>query len=310
MKYKTGQTVVHKTPIDSNPMNLQTKLQASIRSYFDNQLSPETRRAYKTDLEHFAARTHRIPLNQITQTHVIEYREYLLGSFKPATAVRRLAAVRGFFKHLTASGLLSVDPTAGVKMPRKPDNANTEALTDAEVVSMLQSCDDTRFGRWEYALVSVLAYLGLRRAEVCSLTIDALGSDRGIQTLKVIGKGSKERILPIPEHLGNALLAIRNTSRAHINRKQLLVRPDGKALKPDHIYYIVKKIAQRCNISKTITPHSFRATFVSNAIDNGCNPMQVQYACGWSDTKQINRYDKRRSEIHQSAVWKVKYDAA
>ena len=151
----------------------------------------------------------------------------------------------------------------------------------------------------------MLAYLGLRRSELCSLTGKSIGDERGTATLKVLGKGSKVRILPLPD---NVLFALHSIPRASsIKECQLLVRPKNKTLKPDHVYYAVKKIAQRVGVTKNITPHSFRATFVSNAIDQGCNPMQVQYACGWSDTKQITRYDKRRSEIHKSAVWKIAY---
>ena len=282
-----------------------THIQSVVAAFFTNQLSAETRRAYETDLKDFTAWTSGLPLNQITVNTVIGYREALLNCYSTATVVRRLSAVRAFFRHLVAHGIISHDPTAGVKMPRKPDNANTEALSDAEVLQMLESCSP-----WERALLSVLAYLGLRRSEVCSLTTDSVGQDRGIFTLTVQGKGGKQRILPLPEHVADSINAIRDTSRAKVNRKQLLIRPDGKLLKADHIYYTVKKIAQRNNIDKTITPHSFRATFVSNAIDQGCNPMQVQYACGWSDTKQITRYDKRRHEIHKSAVWKVNYETS
>lgn len=275
-----------------------TQIQSIVQAFFDNQLSPETQRAYRTDLECFTRFTQGIPLNQITQGIVIGYREYLNREYKPSTVIRRLAAIRAFFSHLNQCGVIPLNPTLGVKLPRKPWNATTEAFSDAEILRMLE-CSNPN----ERRILSVLAHLGLRRSELCSLKYSDLGEDRGIQTLRVLGKGGKERILPVPE----GILSENTLARVAKSASDPLFTLQGSALTPDRVRHLVQRVAKRAGIKKRVSPHSFRATAVSNALDNGSNPVQVQHMCGWSDMSQISRYDKRRHEIHKSAVWNISY---
>jgi len=285
-------------------LTLNNQTRECLQSFFDNQLSPETRRAYKTDLSHFSEWIGPKPVNQISQSDLIGYREALLHCYSKATVIRRLAAVRGFFQHLLINGLLSVDPSRMLKLPRKPDNCTTEALTDKEVHTLLLSrIKNTGKGRFELALFSILFYLGLRRSEVCELKISDIGVERGTNTITVHGKGGKTRILPIPTNVWDAI----QTHRKDNGSEYLLVPPGCERLNGQYIYRTFTRVCKEMGIANKY-PHSARATFVSNALEANCNPVYVQAACGWADMNQIVRYDKRRTDITKSAVWKVKYE--
>lgn len=276
-------------------MTLQTKAQQAVSTFFDNILSPETRRAYKQDLLSFTEYTAGIPLNAIGPHHVIGYRDALIKAYSTATVIRRLAAVRSLFKHLLSYGIIGVDPTAGVKLPRKPSNCTTEAFTDDEIRRIIQACTAE-----ERPIVELLAYLGLRRSELCSIDRRSFGTDRGIPTITIHGKGGKSRTLPIPKPMRNTLARV----VYGIDGRILL---GGKPITADRIRHLVDRLAKNTGIDRKVSPHSFRATAVSNALDRGSSPVQVQYMCGWSDMSQISRYDKRRHEIHKSAVWNINY---
>jgi integrase/recombinase XerD len=181
-----------------------------------------------------------------------------------------------------------------------------------EVNAVLSSIAvDSDAGVMHHAALSILLYLGLRAAELRSLTLESLGKDRDVHTITIDGKGNRKRIIPLPAEVILSLdRYLRSYARASIREALFTAtnRKDGKPLSHEALTKIVKKYSRLAGISKTISPHSLRATCVSNALENGASMVQVQYLAGWKSSAMIQRYDKRSSILKNSAAYAVNYN--
>lgn len=289
--------------------------------FLQNQLSIHTRIAYENDLQQFFTWLSTIPsppqnLAHITTELIIFYRNYLSQSNAKATVNRKVSTIKAFFQFLTDSHYLAHNPAEVVKLFPGQESSPTLGLTDEEVTKILASPNtQTPAGRLHYAILSTLFHLGLRQGELRSLTLESLSQDRGTPTLTIHGKGHKTRTLPIPPQ---TLMAIHNylaCDRAHAQGAEPLFTPTrnhitnifNEPLTPNAIGYIVKSHAKRVGITTNISPHSCRATCVSNALDNGASTRQVTVMAGWASANMVERYDKRRDAIINSAVRVVDY---
>ena len=143
----------------------------------------------------------------------------------------------------------------------------------------------------------------------------ARGEDTQILTLRVPGKGDKERILPIPNKTKFVLLSYLEGNGWELGSEQYLFPPvknnvtkaKNKPIDTNSIYYIVKKYAKLAGVDRRVSPHSCRATAISNALDHAASHRSVQQMAGWSSPLMIERYDKRRTDLKDSAVHVVEY---
>jgi integrase len=141
------------------------------------------------------------------------------------------------------------------------------------------------------------------------------GGDGSILTVRVPGKGDKERILPVPQKLKELLEQYMEREGIEMGQARPLFQPVRNNLtkiktKPLHaasIYYVVRKYAARAGVDRKVSPHSCRATCISNALDHAASHRSVQQLAGWSSPLMIERYDKRRTELRDSAVHTVAY---
>lgn len=179
-------------------------------TWFTNIDNPQTRRAYQNDLQAFMTFTgiHQPEEFQVvTRAHVLAWRKDLEGkNLAGATIRRKLAALSSLFGYLCERNAVQHNPVDGVKRPTN-DNAagKTPAIGDHEARSLLNAPDPTTLqGQRDRAILSVLLYHGLRRAELCRLKVNDLQLRRGVQHLRVHGKGSKIRYVPV--HPGTAEL--------------------------------------------------------------------------------------------------------
>jgi integrase/recombinase XerD len=158
--------------------------------------------------------------------------------------------------------------------------------------------------------------MGLRKGELIGLKVGDLDTERGVKVLKVRGKGHRVRILPITKNVEAAIenyLWVCRRDKGDTEaplftptknpRTQTLV----KALNPHAITYIVLRYARKAGVLKKISPHSCRATCISNALDKKATHRAVQYLAGWSTPLMIQRYDKRREDLQNSAAYVIDY---
>jgi integrase len=249
---------------------------------------------------------------------LVAYKESLLGEQLSHTTIdRHLASLRSFFSWLAADGLIDKNPAESVRFLNPKRESPTQGFTDEEVKKMLMQPNlHTRVGSQHYAILMVLFYCGLRRSEICDLKMNSLFEERGVPVFRLMGKGNKERIVPLRAPVYRALLHyFRMTGRkktfaaddplfVSFRNRDSSVR---KALDPSSIFYIVTQYAKEAGIQKKVSPHSCRATAISNARDHQVPDRAIQEFAGWSSTSMITRYDKRKSAIEHSAAHAIEY---
>lgn len=298
-----------------------------IKPFLANQLSDHTRRAYETDLKHFFSflegKISPRELETLRPEHIIVYRKFLeegrlTGSpMQKSTINRKLAVIKSFLNWLKLNHLLTENPALLVKGYPQSQESSLKGFSDAEVLKILLVPKlNTPSGALHAAILHVLFYMGLRKSELLDLKMGDLDSERGIAVLKVRGKGHRIRILPLTTQVKTAIehylfVCRRDKTRTeeHLfiptknNRTHIL----QKRMHPHSITYIVAHYAKKAGILKKISPHSCRATCISNALDRKATQRSVQSLAGWSTPLMIQRYDKRKEDLQNSAAYLVNY---
>lgn len=174
--------------------------------WFANIENPNTRRAYKNDVRgfmDFAGIRQLQEFRQVKRSHLIAWRKNLETSkLEPVTIRRKLSAVASLFNHLCESNAVQFNPASGVKRPNQGANeGKSPALGDAQAKALLDAPSDSTFkGVRDRAILSTLLFHGLRRAELCGLSVGDIQQRRGVAHFRVEGKGGKIRYLPVHPH--------------------------------------------------------------------------------------------------------------
>jgi len=258
--------------------------------------SENTRKAYQKDLQAFM-RFGPNEATDITRQHVLEYRDSLVASgLAPASINRKMSAIRSFTDFVRGQGVLNTDPFAGVKLPKTSVKDPTQAFTDEEVKKILKLSErDVR----DHLILSLLFFAGLRRSEAAQLLDSDLSLVDGVMVIRVFGKGGKFRMIPCHPKLQQALV-----------NYQTVARPFGSLLgvKDHTIFNTVKKYAKLAGVTRRVSPHSCRATAISQLLENGESPRNVaDFAGHASITTTLGSYDKKRDGIKNSSALKLKF---
>lgn len=197
---------------------------------------------------------------------------------------RLLSAIKTFYKYLLMEDLIQVDPTSLLEGPRLPRKI-PEVLSYEEIQSMIASIDLSEpHGVRNRAMLETLYACGLRVSELIDLRISNLYLDIGF--IKVLGKGNKERIVPIGEeavkHIGFYIEGVRrsmmNIHPEHTNF--LFLNRRGKQLSRVMVFMVVKECAKLAGIDKNVSPHTFRHSFATHLIEGGADLKAVQDMLG------------------------------
>lgn len=298
-----------------------------IQPFLMNQLSAHTRRAYETDLKHFflflEGRIDAASLTQLKPEHIILYRKFLEEGrltrrpLEKSTINRKLAVVKSFLNWLRVNQILRENPAQLVKgFPQSQESA-LKGLSDEEARKILALPKrNSRSGALHNAVLHCLLYMGLRKGELLDLRMGDLGEERGIQVLKVRGKGHRVRILPLSKTVKASLEhyffacrrdKLKTEEPMFLPTKNPRTQELMKRMNPNAITYIVVRYARKAGILKKISPHSCRATCISNALDRKATHRSVQHLAGWSTPLMIQRYDKRREDLQNSAAFLIDY---
>ncbi|MGZ3739440.1 MAG: tyrosine-type recombinase/integrase, partial [Bdellovibrionota bacterium] len=237
------------------------------------------------------------------------------------SANRKFATVRAFLSWLQSRGKVRDNPSPWVKNFRARTESPTQAFTDAEVAHMLEMPNRaTPSGLMHSVILHLLFYLGLRRGELVALKAKHIGwartqGDASVMTLRIPGKGDKERVLPLPPKTQAVLERFLEKRGITPGGDEFLFSPvrnnvtktKSRAIATQAVYYVVTKYAKLAGVDRRVSPHSCRATCISNALDHAASHRSVQQMAGWSSPLMIERYDKRRTELRDSAVHVVEY---
>ena len=227
----------------------------------DNGISPEA--AKLSDIQCFAASLHDIGIS-------------------PRSQCRILSGVRAFYKYLYLDGYIKDDPTELLESPKLGDHL-PEVLTTEEVDRLEQAIDLSKWeGQRNKAIIEVLFSCGLRVSELVNLKMSALYLDE--QFVRIMGKGNKERLVPISEN------AIEQLKYWFIDRSHMSIKPGeedyvflnrrGAHLTRTMILIMIKRLGAEAGIQKTISPHTLRHSFATALLEGGADLRAIQSMLG------------------------------
>ena len=200
----------------------------------------------------------------------------------PRSLARILSGVRQFYRFLVIDGYLEVDPTELLESPKQPDHL-PEVLSTAEVDLLEQAIDLTKWeGHRNRAIIEVLFSCGLRVSELTNLKLSNLYIEE--QYIRVMGKGSKERLVPIsPRALDelNYWFADRNVMKIKPGEEDyVFLNRRGQHLTRTMILIMIKRYAVEAGIKKTISPHTLRHSFATSLLEGGADLRAIQAMLG------------------------------
>lgn len=257
---------------------------------WERRRSEATVTAYATDVAQwlqFAEHAMGMPLAEgATRTHIRAWVTDLVQSGTSARSVnRKLSAVRTFYQWHVARNPKAVNPAQGVPLLRTPSRV-VRALTAPEVEALLNpsAFEEDAVGRRDQFLLLTLYTVGLRRAELLSLTYSNIHGS----TLRVVGKGNKEREVPLlPEWLE---MLERHRGEWQPVSNYLFCTPKGKMLDPRSVYSIVKSYLQRASSSEHLGPHALRHTFATHLLDLGADLTVIRELLGHANLSATQVY--------------------
>ena len=259
--------------------------------------SPHTCRAYRKDLELFAdfLAEKKLPTDVAAIDH-LTIRLYLGHLYqgkriKRPSVVRKLATLRTFFRYLKREGIVEKNPAKMVATP-KGGKELPHALTVDEAFRILAVPDDaTPLGSRDRAVLELLYSSGLRVGELTALKLQDL--DLGGGMVRVMGKGGKERIVPIGSKATEALrayLAHRGELMNEGESTSLFLNNRGGRLTPRSVARMIKKYLPQGGILKETSPHTFRHSFATNLLDAGADLRGIQELLGHTSLSTTQRY--------------------
>ena len=248
-------------------------------------------------------------LINVERQQVTDYLTWLKDKgLAAATIARKLAAVKSFYRFMTAEGYMDVNPaevveagTKGIRLPR--------VLSEDEVLCLLNQPDiTTPEGLRDRTMLEVLYATGMRVSELINLTLDRVNLN--MKYIIAFGKGSKERIIPLGSVAAGFLQKYLDEVRpklVHEDRASDIVflAQGGHALTRQRFWQIIRVYGKEARIKKTLTPHILRHSFATHLLDNGADLRSVQELLGHSDisTTQIYTHltNKRLRDIYAKA---------
>jgi site-specific recombinase XerD len=260
--------------------------------------SANTRSAYRRDVELFiewcidVAEVHTTV--QVTKNVVRDYLAFLHDRGATSrTVARKIAALRRFFVWNIRKGRIELDPTQGVHTPATKGRL-PRPLDEATVVTLLTTQDQDA-PQWrrlrDRAVLEILYGSGLRVSEVCSLTIASCESSGN--TLRVMGKGSKERLVPLSGPAQQAIhqwLTMRSEVVGDTSGDSLFLSSRGKPIARRDVARLLDEACARAGIAGGTHPHALRHSFATHLMDNGADTRSIQELLGHSDAATTQRY--------------------
>ncbi|MCF2706513.1 site-specific tyrosine recombinase XerD [Arcanobacterium haemolyticum] len=278
-----------------------SRLDRSIRRYLEHlaverSLSANTVGAYRRDLakysDHLSSRGRDNP-ESITEEDVAAFAE-TLSSMAPASVARAMTSVRSFHRFLYDESVTPSDPAAFVKPPKIPSRL-PKALDVDEVTRLVESAsvDDSPTSLRDRALLEILYGTGARISEAVGLAIDDIDTDA--RTIRLFGKGRKERILPLGAYALEALDAYIVRGRPELAKHgrgtaALFLNTLGRPLSRQSAWHILQEAAHRAGITAHVSPHTLRHSFATHLLQGGADIRVVQEMLGHSSVTTTQIY--------------------
>jgi integrase/recombinase XerD len=270
-------------------------------------LAPRTVEAYRRDLTNLAAWLGH-PLASATTEELERWiAELRAQGLAPATIARRVASVRSFFRHAVLIGSVTENPAADLELPRRVRTlprtlspGEAERLIDAAAGTTPRALRDR-------ALAELLYGAGLRVSEAVGL--DRAGVDLEQRLVRTIGKGDKERVVPVGRQAVDALRRYLARGRPHLDRRhrpELFLNAQGGALTRAGAFLILRRLAEKAGLEpERVHPHLLRHSFATHLLEGGADLRSVQEMLGHADLATTELYthvtNRRRREMYFQA---------
>jgi integrase/recombinase XerD len=269
--------------------------------------SPRTVEAYRHDLRALRAYIGK-PVGSATVEELERYTAQLRADGLAGTTIaRRTAAARSFFRHQQLLGARDDNPAAAVQLPRRI-RALPKTLSPGEAERLIQAAAGTQpRSLRDQALVELLYGAGLRVSEAVGL--DKAGIDLDDRLVRVVGKGDKERLVPIGRHAAEALRRYLARGRPYLDRRhraELFLNARGGPLTRAGAFLILRKLAEKAGLDPArVHPHLLRHSFATHLLEGGADLRSVQEMLGHADLSTTELYthvsDRRRRELYYRA---------
>lgn len=247
-------------------------------------------------------------LSGVTLTHIEDFLNFLIDSecLSTSSLARNISSIRGFHEFASVEGFAKANPAELIELPKKAKKL-PEVLNVTEVEEILSSPDTTKpAGIRDKAILECLYGTGMRVSELTGLELDRLFFEIGF--IRVIGKGNKERLVPVGEVAQDAIEhyvehvrpLFFNSKKPEKAKNKIFLNQRGGALTRMSIYNIVQKAAKKADIQKSVYPHIFRHSFATHLLEGGADLRAVQEMLGHSSILTTEIYTHiDRSFLHQ-----------
>jgi len=266
--------------------------------WLEDGLSRNTLVSYRADLMQLVewlARRKRANglLCEVTHADLLAFlADRIMQGTKASSASRALVCIRRFYRYLQRQGKILINPAINIDNPKVSRHLPV-SLTESEV-EMLLAAPDIRqpLGLRDRAMLEILYAAGLRVSELVSLSITQIRQDMGV--VRILGKGSKERLVPLGDEALYWLdLYLRQARAVLLAGKQsnmLFVTTRGNAMTRQAFWYLIKRHAQQAGIVKLLSPHTLRHAFATHLLNHGADLRVVQLLLGHSDISTTQIY--------------------
>lgn len=275
--------------------------------WLERGLSPNTLAAYRADLTALARwlGERKVPIVNTSRADLQDFIAWRVREgARPRSTARQLSSFRRFFRYLVREGGIHEDPTAQIAMP-KIGRSLPKSLTEEEVESLLGApVVSDPLGNRDRTMLEVLYATGLRVSELVNLGHSQVNLNQGV--IRILGKGSRERLIPLGEEAVRWLTEFEHGPRGEIllERQTDFLFPTrrGDRMTRQAFWHIIKRYARKAGISKELSPHTLRHAFATHLLNHGADLRVVQMLLGHSDLSTTQIYThvarERMKELH------------
>jgi integrase/recombinase XerD len=226
------------------------------------------------------------------------------GGAKPRSTARQLSSFRRFFRYIMREGLRDVDPTADIEMPRI-GRSLPKTLSEDEVDTLLNAPNtDDPLGHRDRAMLELLYATGLRVSELINIKQSQINFNQGV--LRIVGKGDRERLIPLGDESQRWLKDFIDGPRMEILLERqtdyLFPTRRGDRMTRQAFWHIIKRYAEKSGVRKKMSPHSLRHAFATHLLNRGADLRVVQLLLGHSDLSTTQIYThvarERLKDLH------------
>lgn len=274
--------------------------------WLEEGLSKNTLTSYRRDLHKVSLWLAQRQRNLLSATHIdlLEYIAQQTAQLQASSTSRLLSSLRRFYQYALRQGMLQTDPSLLIERPKLPRRL-PYSLTEAEVEALLHAPDTNKvLGVRDRAMLETLYATGLRVSELVNLKLAEVSFDMGV--LRVMGKGSKERLVPLGEEAMDSLQSYLNTARAALLAQRqsdaMFVTARGAAMTRQMFWYLIKRYAIAGGVRKHLSPHTLRHAFATHLLNHGADLRVVQMLLGHVDISTTQIYThiahERLQQLH------------